>query len=274
MKLRPFESWRVRRTHVGSTRLNVVKTFPLFEARGWGTYKLRAPLTIQSVNATIPALLRLSEHVSAESDLERRLVRALDGDETPDQVRLRSLFDEYGSDKASEHDYYRVYADLLRDLRMPTKILEIGLGTNNADVVSTMGPGGRPGASLRAFRDFCPEATVYGADVDSRILFTEDRIQTHFVDQSDPGLLDRLGESVGVDFDLMIDDGLHAPHANLHSLHFFLNRLRVGGYAVIEDIYEKAVPVWQLVLALLPARFDAALIPTRAAHMFVVRRDE
>ena len=61
----------------------------------------------------------------------------------------------------------------MKSQKSVNKIFEIGLGTNNIDIVSTMGKKGHPGASLRAFRDFCPNAEIYGADFDSRILFQE-----------------------------------------------------------------------------------------------------
>ena len=63
-------------------------------------------------------------------------------------------------------------------------ILEIGLGTNNVDVVSNMGRDGIPGASLRAFRDYLINSKIYGADIDKSILFSEERIETYFVDQT------------------------------------------------------------------------------------------
>ncbi|MDB9839765.1 hypothetical protein OAC57_05685 [Planktomarina temperata] len=74
----------------------------------------------------------------------------------------------------------------MREMREPRKIFEIGLGTNNVDIVSAMGTEGKPGASPRAFRDFWPEAQLIGADFDARILFSEDRIETYFVDQTKP----------------------------------------------------------------------------------------
>ena len=94
---------------------------------------------------------------------------------------------------------------------------------------------GNPGASLRAFRDFCPNAEIYGADFDSRILFQENGIQTFYVDQTETDSLEEISKKIGNNFDLMIDDGLHSPNANLHSLKF-LPLLKVGGYAVIEDV--------------------------------------
>ena len=40
-----------------------------------------------------------------------------------------------------------------------------------------MGIKGKPGASVRAFRDYFDKAIIYGADIDSKILFFEKRIK-------------------------------------------------------------------------------------------------
>jgi cephalosporin hydroxylase len=152
------------------------------------------------------------------------------------------------------------------------KVFEIGLGTNNPDVVSTMGKGGRPGASLRAFRDYLSDASVFGADFDRRVLFEEERIKTYFVDQTDPDTFEELGNQIGGNFDLMIDDGLHSPNANLHSLKFFLPRLKVGGYAVIEDVASPTVDLWKIVSSLLGEKYLSAFISTKSAYVFVVKR--
>jgi hypothetical protein len=106
-------------------------------------------------------------------------------------------------------------------------ILEVGLGTDNDAVASNMGAAGKPGASLRAFRELLPHARIYGADVDRSILFDEENIQTFFVDQTDFQSIDALDEAIGHDFDLIIDDGLHSPDANLAMLIFAQKRLRV-----------------------------------------------
>ena len=44
---------------------------------------------------------------------------------------------------------------------------------------------GKPDASLRVWKDFFPYAKIYGGDIDSDTLFTEDRILTYHVDQFD-----------------------------------------------------------------------------------------
>ena len=48
-----------------------------------------------------------------------------------------------------------------------------------------MGKLGKPGASVKAFRDFFPEAKIFGADIDKEILFKDKRINTYHVDQTD-----------------------------------------------------------------------------------------
>jgi hypothetical protein len=84
-----------------------------------------------------------------------------------------------------------------------------GMGTNNSDLVSTMGRRGIPGASLRAFRDYLPTSSIFGADIDSDIMFSEERIRTTFVDGYNLTSYDDLYESFGSQpFDLIIDGEL------------------------------------------------------------------
>jgi hypothetical protein len=135
-----------------------------------------------------------------------------------------------------------------------------------------MGPHGNVGASLRAFREFCKNAHIYGADVDKRVLFEEDRITTFFLDQTDLLTFKALPNSLPDDIDLFIDDGLHSPHANILSLQFGLERIRVGGWVVIEDIANSAAPVWHVVAGLLPTRFKPYLIQTEYGILFAVHK--
>ena len=153
------------------------------------------------------------------------------------------------------------------------RVLEIGLGTNNPDVVSTMGESGIPGASLRAFRDFLPNAQVFGADIDEPILFKEDRIETYYVDQTQPDSFNDLLLNLGTEgFDLVIDDGLHAPNANIATLAFALHILKPNGWLVIEDIKTESLPIWETVSALLPVDSHPTLIKARRTHLFVAQK--
>ena len=265
-----------RKVTEGSTKLNILRAFPMYEALGFGLYPTRAKLTIQCVNQVPPALARFTCQSEENKKFESIFLKAIASEDSAEAANLSELFKRYGSDKSTPHKYYKIYNCLLKRLGEPKKILEIGLGTNNVDIVSTMGKGGMPGASLRAFRDFTANAQVFGADFDSRILFTEARIETYFVDQTNVNTFTELSQNVGSDFDLMIDDGLHSPHANLNSLHFFLQNIKVGGFAVVEDIDLLAKPFWDVVGHLIQPTYLSTFIntdiETKTACMFIAQR--
>ena len=54
-----------------------------------------------------------------------------------------------------------------------------------------MGKYGKPGASVKAFRDFFSNANIYGADIDKEILFKEHKISTFYVDQTNINTLNQ-----------------------------------------------------------------------------------
>lgn len=161
---------------------------------------------------------------------------------------------------------------MLPDPAVPRKIFEIGLGTHNTDVVSNMGYYGKPGASLRAFRDFFPNAMIFGADIDRRVLFEEERIRTFYLDQSLDSTFAALPDDVRSDLDLFIDDGLHATDANLRSLRFGCSMVRTGGFVVIEDIRQEALPVWQVVAALFGSEWSPRIFKAASAYIFVCKK--
>jgi hypothetical protein len=150
---------------------------------------------------------------------------------------LGEHFNKYGSDKATSHHYYKVYGSILQDLGINNQLnlLEIGMGTNNPSLLSSMGKNGKPGASLRAFRDALPKSNIFGADVDEAILFTEDRITTVQVDQMDQDSFQKIS-AINSMFDLIIDDGLHSIAGNLNTMIWAMDHIKTGGYIVIEDI--------------------------------------
>lgn len=191
------------------------------------------------------------------------------------EERLKRLFDLHGSDKGSSHGYSLLYAWLLMkvDLNLDFRILEIGLGTNRTTMPSHMGPGGRPGASLRAWRDLGEGVEVVGLDVDRKILFSEERISTYFIDQLDPLTWASLPASVTErGFNLIVDDGLHAPLANLNTMIASLPLLRSGGVVVIEDVPNRALPVWTMARALTHESLEISVYQFSRANCVVIRR--
>jgi len=189
--------------------------------------------------------------------------------ETEDSRDLAGLFCKYGSDKSSRHNYHVAYASLLRR-NAPLKILEIGLGTNNPRFYCNMGPTGNPGAAERAFRDWAPNANVYGADIDKGVLFTEERIQTLFVDQTKPETFKELAAKLPP-LDLVIDDGLHLPLANLNTINFALPLLKPNGVVVVEDIMAHHIPIWRVAITVLANQYDCQLVQMQTEAIAIVR---
>lgn len=258
----------------GRSTLNVLTSFPLYEPYSGGTYAQRAPLAIQAINDLVPSLVSFGEglgHRRAAVMSDAQYAEAF-GKGRPSE--LAAALTRYGSDKATKHDYHLIYASVLARCGADRKLnlLEIGLGTNMIDVVSNMGIAGRPGASLRAFRDFLPGASIYGADVDRRVLFREERIETFYVDQTDRRSFADLGRNLPDDFDVMIDDGLHLPTANLNSLSFFLSKIRAGGFAIVEDIPAGAEDFWHLIANMLPSSFEACIVRSGPSLVLVVEK--
>jgi hypothetical protein len=144
-----------------------------------------------------------------------------------------------GSDKGGPYHNYTIIYDRLfsRFRNSKLAIFELGLGTNKIGAPSSMGPLGKPGASLRGWRTYFPNAQIFGADIDGDILFQEDRIQTYWVDQRDPQAIRAMWDRVGeIEFDVIIDDGLHEAAANVCFFTESLRKLKSGGIYVIEDV--------------------------------------
>jgi hypothetical protein len=255
--------------HVGN--VDQLSSFAPFSS---GAASARASLTLTAAQQTFPLLVRLLERTDPATQRPVELTDFCEQTaERAEDSELKGLFDRHGSDKATDHNYHLLYQHIMPRRREVRRLLEIGLGTNNPDVVSSMGRKGRPGASLRAFRDYLPLASIYGADIDDRVLFTEDRIETCHVDQTDLQSFAEVAAMVGgAELDIIIDDGLHAPNANLAVLLFAMNHLAVGGWLVIEDISPSAEPIWTVVRSLMPATYDATLLRAKGGLMFVAQR--
>lgn len=162
---------------------------------------------------------------------------------------LALLCDVYGSDKGESkkighpytwpsHSYVDYYARIFGHCRQSVKnVFECGIGTNNPTIRANMGIYGKPGASLRVWRDYFPNALIFGGDIDTDILFDEDRIKTFYIDQLNPqSILDFWGLTGVDEFDFMVDDGLHTFEAGSTLFLNSFDRLAAGGIYVIEDV--------------------------------------
>lgn len=167
---------------------------------------------------------------------------------------LSELCEKYGSDKGfvnpylkkpynwmplSYSTYYHSIFNLCRD--KIKYIFECGLGTNNPNLASNMTKAGKPGASLRVWKDYFSNANIYGGDIDKDILFNnEDRITTYYLDQLDTASIHSMWQEIKInEFDIIIDDGLHTPDANLNFFFNSFDKLRKNGIFIIEDVKNK-----------------------------------
>jgi hypothetical protein len=178
-------------------------------------------------------------------------------------TELCNIMAEEGSDKSDilhkHHNYTTEYWSLLNSKKDDIKnVFELGLGTNYTDVASSMGTNGIPGASLRGWRRFFKNATIYGADIDKRILFNEDRIKTFFVDQTNKNSIIELWENEDLQhqFDIIIDDGLHEINANLIFLENSFHKLNNNSIYIIEDINIHHIPEYKNKLTALQKKYD------------------
>jgi hypothetical protein len=157
---------------------------------------------------------------------------------------LDEILDRHVSDKQRANGYAPIYHAIFRHLRdQPLKLLEIGIGTLVDGAVSSMHgfdhdlPGYRPGASLRAWREYFPNAMIHGVDVQpDTMIVGEPRITTALCDSTDAQASAAYLARAATSFDIIIDDGVHAPDLQLRTLRNFYPSLRPGGIYVIEDV--------------------------------------
>jgi hypothetical protein len=139
----------------------------------------------------------------------------------------------------SWHNYTTFYYSIFNELReKKLRIFELGLGTNNINIPSNMGSNGRPGASLYGWQEFFPNSEIFGADIDTGILFNNDRIKTFYCDQTNPYVIQYMWNEPNLqeNFDIIIEDGLHTFNANVCFFENSIHKLNSNGYFIIEDI--------------------------------------
>ena len=153
------------------------------------------------------------------------------------------------------HNYTTFYYNIFKDRKfIPLRIFELGLGTNNVNLPSNMGPNGRPGASLYGWNEFFPNSYIFGADIDKNILFNTEKINTFFCDQTNHQIIKNMWNDpkLSEGFDIIIDDGLHSFQANVCFFENSIDKLKQNGYFIIEDIlfnekhlFENKIRIWQ-----------------------------
>lgn len=158
---------------------------------------------------------------------------------------LCKLAYQYGTDKCPQirHSYTPIYYDLFKDrAESIKKVLEMGIGPNkefkNKDVVynKRLKVLYHKGASLKMWRDFFPNAQIYGGDIVPESLFEDERIKTFLCDEREKEDLEKLIENTGGDIDIFIDDASHRSKDQIFMAKTLLPLLKKDVVYVIEDV--------------------------------------
>jgi SAM-dependent methyltransferase len=171
-----------------------------------------------------------------------------------ESTELCKIMGECGSDKGheniseSKHNYTLLYYKLFAPIKdKKLRIFELGLGTNNPYLPSSMGVNGKPGASLYGWSKFFQNAHIFGADIDRDILFETERIRTYYCDQTNMHEIRKMwnNRELWEPFDIIVEDGLHEFDANVCFFENSIHKLKQNGYFIIEDIVYNTILRWE-----------------------------
>ncbi|GAH32754.1 unnamed protein product, partial [marine sediment metagenome] len=123
------------------------------------------------------------------------------------------------------HPYTPAYYDLFKDRRKSAKkVLELGV---------------LEGRSLMMWREFFPNAHIYGIDVNEdciRIFEDDDRVTVFEYDQTSPRDMIELIDKIGSDIDIVVDDGSHIPPHQIYACLTLMKLIDKGVIYVVEDV--------------------------------------
>ena len=119
------------------------------------------------------------------------------------------------------HTYGKSYQDIFDNFDKDSEInfMEIGI---------------QRGGSVMAWREYFPNANIYGIDIVDTILpeYRRDDVTYIFKDINDPSVKEQLKD---IEFDIIIDDGSHRLWDITPMVKTYLTQLRKGGFMIIED---------------------------------------
>lgn len=153
---------------------------------------------------------------------------------------------KYGTDKCPQlkHSYTPFYYHMLSGKRLEIKkVLEMGIGymPGMPEKKVIYDPGLKRnyhmGASLYMWRDFFPNAQIFGADDHAETLFEDNRIKTFLCDEKKKEDIVELVKKTGSDIDLFVDDGNHNSRRQIFLARTILPLLKKDVIYIIEDVY-------------------------------------
>ena len=162
-------------------------------------------------------------------------------------LRVKEIFNKWGSDKSSKHNYEIIYAEFKKIMHTSSRILEIGCGSNDPEIRHAMSPNYIPLSSLHALKEIFQTESIEGADIDAK-LEINNSFKVHYLDQFKRETLEEASKGFKLGFDLIIDDGVHDISANYLTLIYFYKKLNPQGKYVIEDVPPSLIESWRFLL--------------------------
>jgi hypothetical protein len=162
-------------------------------------------------------------------------------------LKVKDIFNKWGSDKSSKHNYEIIYAEFKKTMHTSSRILEIGCGSNDPEIRHAMSPNYIPLSSLHALKEIFQTENIEGADLDVKLEINND-FEVHYLDQFKRETLEEASKGFKLGFDLIIDDGVHDISANYLTLIYFYKILNPQGKYVIEDVPPSLIESWRFLL--------------------------
>ena len=259
----PLRNFLYKKIYLKKSDINIIETFEEFAPNVSGDVDLKIENTIYNIKnftSSLDSLINLQEEIIQLNNLAEN-----------SDTELSRLLQEYGSDKKALQ-YDLIYSKIFKEIKDFTLLIEIGIGTNNEDILSNMSKFGKPGASLRAFRDYLQTVEIVGLEYDKTVLFEEAGIKTFYYDQNDNECVESFSNKYFELADILIDDGLHSLVANINSINLASKILKPEGYLIIEDISLKSVQIYVTVFKLVENLFTFNLYTNNSSVIAVLKK--
>jgi hypothetical protein len=141
---------------------------------------------------------------------------------------LSKLAIRFMTDKEGDHHYTKHYEHHFQSLRNKRlNILEIGIGGYDNPREG--------GASLRMWKEYFPNASIFGIDIYDKSPHNEPRIKTFKGSQTDEVFLRKVAEQIGR-IDIVIDDGSHINNHVITAFNVLFPLMSPDGIYVVEDL--------------------------------------
>lgn len=148
-------------------------------------------------------------------------------------MSLFELIDNSLTDKNTTHSYIELYQDLLYSKKETAKnVLEVGIGDFKE----------KNGGSVKLWRDFFTNATIYSLDIlgiDRVIdeLRNDPRVVLYMTTNAyDENIFKNIFLDKQIKFDFMLDDGPHTLESMIQFIKLYSQIMSDDGILIIEDV--------------------------------------